>query len=58
MNITLAKWCKDTVTDENVSIKIIANGVVMHVPISVGNTDYAEIMRQVNAGELTIADAD
>tara|TARA_R110002153_G_scaffold60657_1_gene164185 strand:- start:701 stop:877 length:177 start_codon:yes stop_codon:yes gene_type:complete len=58
MNITLAKWCKDTVTDENVSIKIIANGVVMHVPISVGNADYAEIMRQVEAGTLTIEEAE
>lgn len=28
------------------------------VPINNANADYAEILRQVEAGELTIADAD
>ena len=28
------------------------------VPLDPANTDYAEIMRQVEAGELTIAPAD
>jgi hypothetical protein len=28
------------------------------VPLDPANTHYAEIMRQVEAGELTIADAD
>ena len=28
------------------------------VPIALGNTDYIEIMRQVDAGELTIEPAD
>ena len=28
------------------------------VPIDPANSDYAEILRQVDAGELTIADAD
>ena len=31
---------------------------IITVPLDPANTDYAEIMRQVNAGELTIADAD
>ncbi len=34
------------------------DGISKVVPINLANTDYAEIMRQVDAGELTIADAD
>ena len=34
------------------------DGISKVVPIDPDNTDYAEIMRQVNAGDLTIADAD
>ena len=30
----------------------------LHIPIDSFNSDYAEIMRQVEAGELTIQDAD
>jgi len=44
--------------DEKFAIEVAINGVVSQVPISTDNTDYAEIMRQVAAGELTIADAD
>jgi len=32
--------------------------VTMHVSLDPNNTDYAEILRQVAAGTLTIADAD
>ena len=38
--------------------KYISNGVDMFVPLDSANRHYAEIMRQVDAGELTIADAD
>ena len=31
---------------------------IITVPLDPANSDYAEIMRQVAAGELTIADAD
>lgn len=34
------------------------DGVTMHVPIDSDNTYFTEIMRQVAAGTLTIADAD
>ena len=34
------------------------NGVVSSVPINESNMDYAQIKRQVDAGELTIEDAD
>lgn len=39
-------------------IEVIKNGIVVCVPIDESNSDYAEIMRQVEAGELTIADAE
>ena len=42
------------------SVSIIAtiDGVQCVVPESAGNRHYDEIMRQVAAGDLTIADAD
>jgi len=45
---------------ETINLTVIENGkdVLWTVPISEDNTDYAEIMRQVDAGELTIEPAD
>jgi len=57
MNITSAKYCINLDTNENQSIKATIDGVEMFVPISEGNTHYDEIMRQVNAGTLTITAA-
>jgi len=42
----------------NTSITCTIDGIVHSVPIAEDNEDYAEIMRQVNAGTLTIEDAD
>jgi len=42
----------------NTSIKATIDGTEMFVPIDPANRHYAEIMRQVDAGELTIQDAD
>ena len=39
-------------------IRFVLNGEVAVAPINPENRDYAEIMRQVEAGDLTIADAD
>ena len=68
MNITNAKYFQGiTINEDNGSVSadgvnqgVVAsiNGVTMHVPIDGTNTHYAEILRQVDAGELTIADAD
>ena len=59
MNITSAQYVNDTFTNEAVSIKATIDGQEMFVPINdMGNRHTAEIMRQVEAGELTIADAD
>jgi len=40
------------------NIRATINGVECYVPQDPANTHYAEIMRQVEAGELTIADAE
>ena len=34
------------------------DGITMSVPLDPANRHYAEILRQVESGELTIADAD
>ena len=40
-------------------IEVVVDGVTMHVPNNApANRHYAEILRQVEAGKLTIADAD
>ena len=57
MIITNAKYNKDF-SDVNCSINATIDGVVMSVSLDPANRHYAEIMRQVDAGELTIADAD
>ncbi len=58
MNITSAKYMAHPKTGENDAIKATIDGMGYTVPLAVGNAHYAEIMRQVAAGELTIADAD
>ena len=58
MNITAAQytWDMDGVT--NTGIKANIDGQELFVPLDPANRHYAEIMRQVEAGELTIAEAD
>ena len=60
MKITNAQYIKSSTDDRAIScIKCEINGVVSYVPISkLGNSDYAEILKQVADGDLTIADAD
>lgn len=43
---------------QNTSITCTIDGIVYSVPIAEDNTEYAEIMRQVDAGTLTIEEAD
>jgi len=58
-NITITNANYVTGIDgENVSVSCNFDGVFLNVPISKGNRHYDEIMRQVDAGELTIADAE
>lgn len=58
INITSAKYLTDGITDENSSIKAVVDSQTIFVPIKEGNRHYDEIMRQVNAGTLTIEEAD
>ena len=44
--------------DENICIKATIDGTEMFVPLDPANRHYAEILRQVEAGTLTIQDAD
>lgn len=57
MNITSAQYVVD---EDNISICIntTIDGVAMSVPLAAGNRHYDEIMRQVEAGTLTIQDAE
>lgn len=57
MNIQNAKYV-NYILGEGQNIKCTIDGVEMFVPIDLENTDYAEIMRQVEAGELTIQPAE
>tara|TARA_R100000951_G_scaffold114504_1_gene119524 strand:- start:4 stop:195 length:192 start_codon:yes stop_codon:yes gene_type:complete len=63
MDIKSAKYHADSITGENLSITVVLNSaseksLPLSVPLDPANTEYAEILRQVAAGELTIADAD
>ena len=57
MNITSAQYYSD-IDDTQVGIRIVVDGITMDVPLVPGNRHYDEIMRQVAAGTLTIADAE
>ena len=57
MNIVNAKYFKDSL-DNIDGIKATIDGQELFIPLDPANRHYAEIMRQVEAGELTIADAD
>ena len=54
MNITLAQYT----TEEKTIIKATIDGTEMFVPSDPNNTEYAEILKQVKEGTLTIKDAD
>ena len=58
INITSAQYNTDVFSGENTSIKANFDEDIIHVPLDPANRHYAEIMRQVEAGELTIQDAD
>jgi hypothetical protein len=58
MNITAAQYQANPISGNNTSIKATIDGTEISVPLDPANRHYAEIMRQVEAGELTIAEAD
>jgi len=58
MDITSAKYVNDPANIKAVSITATIDGDILFVPLDPANRHYAEIMRQVEAGELTIEPAD
>lgn len=58
IKFTSVKYQKDSITGENVSLRVILDGEEMFVPLAEGNRHYDEIMRQVEAEELIIEEAD
>jgi hypothetical protein len=57
MNITEAQYFNNLL-NETPLIRVVIDNVEMTVPIAEGNRHYAEIMRQVEAGTLTIQEAE
>tara|TARA_B000000557_G_scaffold18106_1_gene13787 strand:- start:440 stop:616 length:177 start_codon:yes stop_codon:yes gene_type:complete len=58
MNITSAKYFTNPMTKDVDSISVNIDGVEWLVPIDNASARYREVQRQVEAGTLTIADAD
>ena len=56
MNITSAQYAVD-MEGNNSSITATIDGITMSVPLDPANRHYAEILRQVEAGTLTISEA-
>jgi hypothetical protein len=57
MNITSAKYVQG-LSKTNINVKATIDDKEMFVPIDENNRHYAEIKAQVDAGTLTIEDAD
>ncbi len=56
MNITSAQYLVDE-RNVNEVILIVIDGQELNVPLDEANRHYAEILRQVEAGTLTIQEA-
>jgi len=56
MTITSAQYLSED--GENHTLRATIDGQELFVPLDPSNRHYAEIMRQVEAGTLTIAEAD
>ena len=64
---TSVQYMKSSISNENANMKAVTKEVNQEgnlvdteiiVPLVAGNRHYDEIMRQVNAGTLTVAEAD
>ena len=58
MKIKLAKYYLNSDTNKNEGIKATIDDEIRFVPLDPANRHYAEILKQVEAGTLTIEDAD
>ena len=52
------KYLKDPTFGNVTTIKAVIGSKTLFIPLIAGNTEYDEIMRQVEAGILTIEEAD
>ena len=57
MNITTAQYITNT-DGKNDTIKATIDGQSLYVPLDPDNRHYAEILKQVKEGTLTIKDAE
>lgn len=58
MKITFAQYSLNKIEGGNACINATIDGITMSVPLDPANRHYAEIMRQVEAGELVIQPAE
>ena len=58
MNITSAQYMADIMSGTTACIKATIDNQELSVPLDPANRHYAEIMRQVEAGTLTILEAE
>jgi len=57
-NIKKAKYQKRNDVVKSIEVTFNNSTTVLGVPINTNNDDYVDLMKQVDAGELTIEDAD
>ena len=58
LDIKKAKYYANYGKNQSISVELNNSNHRLSVPLDPDNTDYAEIMRQVEAGELTIEEAE
>ena len=58
MIITNAQYVGDEIKEGNQGITATIDGQEMSIPLDPANRHYAEILKQVADGDLTIAEAD
>ena len=56
MNIKSVKYIKN-LKGENTGLEAVLDNNEIYVPLNLANRHYAEFMRQVEAGKLTIEEA-
>ncbi len=57
MNITSTQY-RNNLSGDPSSVRATIDGQEMSIPLDPANRHYAEILKQVEAGTLTIADAE
>ena len=58
MKIENAKWHTD-LEGNNIAILCTKDGQPMvHIPIDENNTDYVELKKMIDAGDITVGDAE